>query len=166
MAAADYFLKLDGITSESRDDKHKGEIEIMSFSWGETNAGTAGMGGGQGAGKVAAGDFTFTKRFDKSSPQLFIACATGAHYKSGTLTVRKAGGGQQEYLKFNFEEVFVSSYQIDGGGAGGATPDSVPTDTFAINFSALEVIYKEQKADGTLGGEAKQKYNFAENKKV
>ncbi|HUO81019.1 MAG TPA: type VI secretion system tube protein Hcp [Steroidobacteraceae bacterium] len=164
MAAADYFLKLDGITSESRDDKHKGEIEIASFSWGESNAGTAGFGGGQGAGKVAAGDFTFVKRFDKASPQLFIACATGSHYKTGTLTVRKAGGGQQEYLKFNFEEVFISSYNVAGGGGGGT--DSVPMDTFSINFASLEVIYKEQKADGTLGGEAKQKYNFAENKKI
>ena len=162
MASADYFLKLDGIESESRDDKHKGEIEIMSFSWGESNAGTAGHGGGQGGGKVAAGDFSFTKRFDKASPQLFIACATGAHYKKGTLTVRKAGGGQQEYLKFNFEEVFISAYNVSGGGGD----DSVPIDNFTINFSTLEVAYKEQKADGSLGGEAKQKYSFAENKKM
>jgi len=160
MAAADYFLKLEGITSESRDEKHKGEIEIMSFSWGETNAGSAGYGGGQGAGKVSAQDFSFTKRFDKASPQLFIACATGAHYKTASLTVRKAGGGQQEYLKYNFEEVFISSYNVSGSGGN----DSVPLDTFTINFSALEIIYKEQKADGTLGGEAKQKYNFAENR--
>ncbi len=162
MAAADYFLKLDGITSESRDDKHKGEIEIMSFSWGQSNSGTAAYGSGQGGGKVSAGDFTFTKRLDKSSPQLFIACATGQHFKTGTLTVRKAGGQQQEYLKIAFEELFVTNYQVTGGGEG----DSVPIETFSMNFAKLEIAYKEQKADGTLGGEAKQKYSFAENKKI
>ena len=36
MAAIDYFLKLDGITGESADSKHKGEIEVLSFSFGET----------------------------------------------------------------------------------------------------------------------------------
>ena len=37
MAAFDYFLKLDGIPGESTDAKHKGEIVVESFSWGETS---------------------------------------------------------------------------------------------------------------------------------
>ena len=36
MAQVDYFLKIDGVDGESGDDKHKGEIEVESFSWGET----------------------------------------------------------------------------------------------------------------------------------
>ena len=32
--AFDAFLKVDGITGESTDHKHKGEIEVLSFSWG------------------------------------------------------------------------------------------------------------------------------------
>ena len=32
--AVDYFLKLDGIQGESADEKHKDEIQLMSFSWG------------------------------------------------------------------------------------------------------------------------------------
>ena len=38
MAAIDYFLKLDGISGESKDSKHKGEIEVLSFSFGETQS--------------------------------------------------------------------------------------------------------------------------------
>ena len=34
MALFDAFLKLDGIKGESADAKHKGEIDVMSFSWG------------------------------------------------------------------------------------------------------------------------------------
>lgn len=162
MAQVDYFLKIDGVDSESTDDKHKGEIELESYSWGETQSGTAGRGGGSGAGKVQPQDFHFVKRLDKSSPVLFIGCAIGQHYKSAVLTARKAGGGQQEYFKITMEDVLVSSYQIGGS----AHSDVVPTDQVSLNFAKLEMSYKEQKPDGSLGGEAKQKYDFAANKKV
>ena len=38
MAAVDYFLKLDGIEGESADLTHKGEIDVLSFSWAEAQA--------------------------------------------------------------------------------------------------------------------------------
>ena len=62
MAQVDYFLKIEGVESESTDAKHKGEIELESFSWGETQSGTAGRGGGAGAGKVQPQDFNFVKK--------------------------------------------------------------------------------------------------------
>ena len=162
MAQADYFLKLAGVDGESTDSKHKGELELESFSWGETNSGTAARGGGAGAGKVIPQDFMFTKRMDKASPTLFIGCATGQHFKDALVTARKAGGEQQEYLKIKLEDVMVSSYQTSGGpGANGVVFDHV-----SLNFAKLEMVYKEQKPDGSLGGEVKQKYDYAANKKV
>ncbi len=162
MATVDYFLKIEGVESESADDKHKGEIELESFSWGETQSGTAGQGSGQGGGKVQPQDFHFVKKLDKASSRLFIACATGEHFKKAVLTARKAGGGQQEYFKITMEDLLVSSYQIGGSAQG----DVVPVDQISLNFGKLEMSYKEQKPDGSLGGEAKQKYDFAANKKV
>ena len=35
--AVDIFLKLGDIKGESTDDKHKNEIEVLSFSWGIAN---------------------------------------------------------------------------------------------------------------------------------
>ena len=49
-ALAAGYLKFGDIQGESRDDKHKGQIEILSWSWGETRA-THVAGGA--AGKVA-----------------------------------------------------------------------------------------------------------------
>ena len=46
MSAVDYFLKIDGIQGESRDERHKDEIDIESFSWGETQSGSFAAGGG------------------------------------------------------------------------------------------------------------------------
>jgi type VI secretion system secreted protein Hcp len=162
MAQVDYFLKIEGVAGESTDSKHKGELDIESFSWGETNSGTAGHGSGAGAGKVHPADFTVTKRIDKSSPLLFIACATGQHFKEAQFTARKAGGDQQEYLKIKMEEVLVSAYQTSGApGSSGLVHE-----TLSLNFAKLSVIYKEQKADGSLGGEVKQGYDFSANKKL
>jgi len=115
MAAIDYFLKLDGISGESKDSKHKGEIEVLSFSFVETQSGSPGVGGGGGAGKVHMSDFTFTARTSKASPQLFMHCAQGKHIKQAFLTARKAGGSQQEYLKIKLNDVLVSSYAFGGG---------------------------------------------------
>ena len=154
--AVDYFLKIDGIQGESQDKTHKNEIEIESFSWGATQTGTASHGGGMGAGRVSVQDFNFMMQVNKASPKLFLACAQGEHIKNAVLTCRKAGKEQQEYLKVTFTDLLVSSYQTGGAGAGGATP----MDQISLNFSKLEMEYKEQKADGSLGGPIKAHYDL------
>ena len=98
MAAVDYFLKIDGIDGESMDHKHMGEIQIESWSFGETQAGSHSSGGGGGAGKVQMQDFHFVMKVSKASPKLFLACATGQHIKKAVFVCRKAGKDQQEFL--------------------------------------------------------------------
>jgi type VI secretion system secreted protein Hcp len=159
MAASDYFLKLDGIEGESQDSKHKGEIEIQSFSFGANNAGSFAAGSGGGAGKVHMQDFHFTVPTNKASPKLFLACANGQHIKKAVLTCRKAGKEQQEFLKYSFEDVLVSSYQTGGSGH-----EVLPVDQISLNFAKIECEYKEQKADGTLGGSVKAGYDLKQMK--
>ena len=154
MAAVDYFLKIDGIQGESRDDRHKDEIDIESFSWGETQSGTFAVGGGGGSGKISMQDFHFTMPVNKASPALFLACAQGDHIKNAILTCRKAGKDQQEFMKVTMNDVLVSSFQI--GGAGGV----VPTDQISLNFAKIEVEYQEQDATGKLVGSIKKWFDF------
>jgi type VI secretion system secreted protein Hcp len=158
---ADMFLKIDGIEGESLDDKHKNEIQLLSFSFGATQAGSAGIGGGSGVGKVQVHDFQFSKHFDKASPKLFEAVATGKHTPKVTLVCRKAGGTQQEYLKWTFSEVLVSSVQISGSGS-----ELLPTENVSMNFSKIEVEYKPQDEKGGLGGVIKAGWDLAKNIKV
>jgi type VI secretion system secreted protein Hcp len=160
MAAADYFLKFDGIKGESADAKHKDELDIEAWSWGESNAaGASSHGGGAGAGKVSLQDFHFVMRLNRASPALMKACATGQHIKEATFTARKAGKGQQEYLSFKFHDVLVSSFQT-----GGSEGDDGPTDQVSFNFAKIEVEYKEQKPDGSLGSGAKFGFDLKANK--
>ena len=162
MAHVDYFLKVDGVDGESTDDKHKGEIELESWSFGGSNAGSFSSGGGGGTGKVALNDFHFVKKTDKASAKLFTACCTGEHLKKATLVCRKAGKDQQEFLTIVLTSVLVSSYQT-GGSAGS---DIIPVDQVSLNYAKIEYKYKEQKPDGSLGGEVIGGWDVTTNKKV
>ena len=162
MAATDYFLKLDGIKGESKDDKHKDEIDLESWSWGASNAGSHSGGGGGGSGKVSMQDFHFTMKMNNATPKLMLACATGDHIKEATLTCRKAGGTQQEYLKVKMSDLLVSSYQTGGSGGGGV----VPTEQISLNFSKIEYEYAPQDEKGKLGAPIKSGYDLKLNKKV
>jgi type VI secretion system secreted protein Hcp len=154
--AYDAFLKLDGIEGESTDKDHKGEIDIMSFSLGESQVGGrgAGAGSGRGAGKVSMQDIHFSTNMSKASPQLFLACASGKHISNGLLTLRKAGEQQLEFLKIKLTDVLVSSYQTGGNvlDNGLYSPlrgeAEVPTDQFSLNFSRINVTFTPQSAAG------------------
>jgi type VI secretion system secreted protein Hcp len=159
--AVDYFLKIDGIPGESQDDKHKAEIDLLSWSWGATQSGTMAQGGGGGAGKVDMQDFHFVMRVNKSTPKLILACASGEHIKKAVLTCRKAGKTQQEFLVYNFQDLLVSSYQT-----GGSADDVVPTEQVSLNYTKMEVEYKAQKPDGTLDGPIKAGWDLKANKAV
>jgi type VI secretion system secreted protein Hcp len=159
--AIDYFLKIEGVSGESLDAKHKGEIDVEAWSWGETNAVPPGApGGGGGAGKVQMQDFNFTARTSKASPNLMLACASGKHLKSAVLTARKAGKPQAEFLTFSLSDILVSAYQT-----GGAEGEVVPMDSVSLNFSKIQVEYKQQNPDGSLGASIKAGWDVKQNKK-
>jgi type VI secretion system secreted protein Hcp len=159
--AIDYFLKIDSIPGESLDAKHKGEIDVQAWSWGETNpVPPSAPGGGGGAGKVQMQDFNFTARMSKASPNLMLACASGKHFKSAVLTARKAGKPQAEFLTFSLSDVLVSAYQT-----GGAEGEVVPMDSVSLNFSKIQVEYKQQNPDGSLGASIKAGWDVKQNKK-
>ncbi len=161
MAQVDYFLKIADVAGESADDKHKGEIDISSWGWGVTSAGTMAHGGGGGAGKVSVQNVHFSMRVNKASPKLINFACIGQHIKECTLTCRKAGKEQQEYLKIKFTDSLVTSYQT--GGHGGEIEGN---DDFTLDFAKFEYEYSPQKADGTLEGAVRTGYDVKANKPV
>ena len=160
--AVDYFLKIQGIEGESKDHKHANEIDLLSFSWGETQTGTHAGGGGGGGGKVSMQDFHFVMKTNKASPKLLLACANGEHIKEATLTCRKAGKEQQEFMKIKFYDMLVSSYQTGGS----STADEIPMDQISLNYATMEYEYREQQADGTLSGPIKAGYDLKAMKAI
>jgi type VI secretion system secreted protein Hcp len=157
--AVDMFLDIEGeIGGESQDDKHKGEIDVLAWSWGMSQSGSFHTGGGGGAGKANFQDISVTKWIDKSSPILMLYCSNGDHFEKAKLTVRKAGKKPLEYLVINMKAVMVTS--VSTGGSGG---EDKLTENITLNFREVKVEYKEQKPDGT--GEAAKVFtwNIAKN---
>lgn len=147
--ATDMFMKLKDIKGESDDDKHKGEIQVLSFHWGVRQTGTSGVGGGGGGGKCQVQDFSFVKKFDAASAVLFQKCCTGEHVGEALFTARKAGGTQLEYLKIKLTDVLISSV---APGASAQGSDDVPLEEVSLNFGKCEIDYQPQGNDGKAAG--------------
>jgi type VI secretion system secreted protein Hcp len=158
VVAADIFAKIGDIKGESPDDKHKGEIEILSWSWGVANTGSHSTGGGGGTGKASFSDLAFTHKIDKASPLLLKACATGQHIKEATITRRKAGKGQQEFLIIKMNDVIVTSV-AESDASGGDQMESI-----TLAFAKVDLEYKPQKPNGTLDAGLHFKYDIKANK--
>jgi type VI secretion system secreted protein Hcp len=157
--ASDIFAKIGDIKGESLDNKHPDEVEVLSWSWGVTQSGSLAHGGGGGEGKASFHDVNFTHHVDKASPVLMKACATGEHIKEATITVRKAGQGQQDFLIIKMSDVIVTSVASSVDSEGAATAESV-----ALEFAKVDLEYKPQKPDGSLDVGLHFKYDLKANK--
>ena len=159
--AVDIFAKIGDIKGESTDAKHKDEIEVLSFSWGVTNPPHPGGGGGGGAaGKATFQDLSIVHHIDKASPQLLLACATGKHLPDATITHRKAGKGQQEYLIVKMNDVIITGV-VHSGNSG---QQAATSETVSMAFAKVDVEYKPQKQDGSLDAGVHFKYDIKSNK--
>lgn len=139
---ADYFLKLEGINGESRAAGHRGEIDVMAWSWGELQAG----GGGGGAGGLDLESLRFRMRPNRASPRLMLACATGQHIPEATLTVRQdSRNAGSDYLQIRLEDVLVSSYQPSAAGS------RLPVESLSLSYTKVELTYRLVRRNGTLG---------------
>ena len=142
--AADYFLRIDGIPGESLDDRHAGQIEVQSWSVSAATPATA-------SGKAKAAclkDITFTKPLDKASPLLLANAVSGMTIPTATFVAVKStsGGAALEYLRIDLKDVLVTSVQ--DAGSQGAT---APVESITLGFGSLNLQYKAQQANGSLG---------------
>jgi type VI secretion system secreted protein Hcp len=156
--AVDFTLKIDGIDGESMIQDHTDEIDILSFSWGATQMGAFGTGGGGGAGKVNIQDISFTKFVDKASAPLFGHCCNGKHIPEATLSLRKAGENPLDYLTITMSDLLVSSWQT-----GGSNGTDVITETISLNFGKVKFKYTVQNKDGTKGDEKEWTWDVKAN---
>ena len=151
--AIDTHIKFAGVEGESTHQDHKGEIDVLSWSWSVSNAGNVQSGGGSGKGKAEPGDFHMIHMYDKASPLIAKKCAQGAHFPMVVVTARKAGEGQKDFLKITMKEVFITSV-APSGSSGGDIMESV-----SMRYGSIDFGYKAQDDKGALGGEVKFGWN-------
>jgi len=159
--AFDTYLKIEtpNVTGEATATGFEGQIEIYSFSWGASNPTTIGSGAqGLSAGKVSISSFNIMKKTETSSAPLFNACASGQHYATATVTMRKAGGtaGQQIFLTYVFTDVMVESIQWSGSSGG----DDTPTESVSLAFGKVEITYFKQDDTGAMAKAGQASWNL------
>lgn len=139
--SADIFLKLDGISGESTDEDHKGEIDVEAFTFNAKRA----------SGKVRFSPLRVIKVYDASSPKLMQAAASGRHIRSGTLTFRRSGDPNGvEFLTYKLSDLTVTSYQEGGANADDRTLGSLE-DEVGLTPAKVQVTEKTVDASGKSG---------------
>lgn len=161
----DAFLKIEGVDGECTDDKHKDWIEILSYSFvvAQPHSGAASTAGSLSAERANFGDFSVIHAIDKSSPKLFLACASGEHLKSAKLELCRAGGDKQPYMEYKMTDVIVSS--VRPGGTGHS--ETLPLEEVSFNFGKIELKYTQTKVEGgRAAGQVASGWDLKTNKKV
>jgi type VI secretion system secreted protein Hcp len=139
------FLRLQGVTGEAVDADHKGEIDVVSWSWGmqaPTSAIT-----GAATSKAVISELHVIKRVDQSSPTLMNFLRGNKVMAQAQLTVRKAGQKPLEYFKIELENVRVTSLKAE------SESDEL-VERLTLGFSKVRVSYIPQGKTGGSGGGA------------
>ena len=140
----DHYIKFDGVDGESVSKDHKGEIEVLSWSWGLSSSAQHMSGGGRGAARVTPEQFTFTHLYDKASPVLASLAAAGRHVKQAWLSSRRAGEGQKDFLKVTMSDVVIT-------GVHQLADSDVINETVTASAGHITFEYRQTTAKGSLG---------------
>ena len=154
-AAADMFLKIQGVEGETLDSDHAKEIDVLAWSWGMSQPGSMHAGGG--AGKANFQDLSITKYVDKSTPHLMVAISNGSVNPEIKLTVRRPGAEPLDYIVITMKDVMVTS--LSTGGSGG---EDRLTESVSFNFAKVEYKYIPD-SEGPGSSPVEFKFNIAQN---
>lgn len=153
-AAETMVIKIAEIKGDSADAKHKGEIDILAWSWGTSTAAAPGT-------KAGLQNLTITKRIDSASPRLMFASARGQSFKEIVLTVMNLGGKgiATDVIRVKLSDAMVSSVKV--AEQAGGTPGGTEEVTFS--FGACEYSFWPTTGAGTQGPEIKMTWNVRNN---
>jgi len=141
------FLKLDGVKGDARAANHNEEIELTSFSWGQTQS-VFPSESRKAGGSVSMRDFQFTAITGTASAQLLLFCAAAKRIKSAVLTCEQDHKkGKHVYLTVTLSNVVISSYDIEGAASQNHSSERV-----TLKFTKIDFAYTPLKDDGTPGG--------------
>jgi type VI secretion system secreted protein Hcp len=154
---SEIFIKIEGITGESKDAKHKGWIDALNVEYGLSQGSSMNVGGGGGVGKAGFRALTFTHFYDRASPAIFKYCAVGKHIPLVNISVCKSGGGQQESLRLTLKDAIITDVSPRG------SQGSLWTESVSMSYSVIEMEAFEQTASGSMRQGVRVAWNVKEN---
>jgi type VI secretion system secreted protein Hcp len=108
-SAGEFFVTISGVTGESTQKGHEGQILALHFS--ETWRAATGTGGtgGAGAGKATLGPVVFTKEQGPASPPFIGRLIAGTHFTSAIFEYFEGRDGGQPTYKITLTDVAVAA---------------------------------------------------------
>ena len=166
--AADFFLEIvtkrgGKIKGESLSGACPGQIEVEKFTLGLTSPTGFDADGNAGAsGRVQLEEAEFEFLTSISTTPLFQTLCTNDVIKTATLTCRRssgASGKESTFLQWRFHDARLVSYKMTGD-------SDITRDSIRIAYAGIEILYKQQKADGSHGASLFASYDSGENAMV
>ena len=141
---------------ESGDPDHPGCIDVLSWSWGMSQAGGT-------TPKVSANDVTITKSMDTSTPDFMYFVAKGQPLNSLILLAEAVcplqGCTPYAYFTLTMQDVRITSVQ-----PGGSRAEDRLTELISFQFNKARWCYTAQLAGGELGTPDCSGWDYLQNK--
>lgn len=153
------YIKFPGITGQTQVEGHKGELEVMSFSFGAqisvTNTATNKT---RTLDKPSFSDIILSRYCDSATPQLLQKLTLGEVFKGETIIsfTREDSGTLLDLITIKLTDTVLSSLQASSGG-------DPPSESLSLNYSKIEIAYKQQKKEGGPDGVAPFVWDCATN---
>lgn len=154
----DFFIKIAGVDGESKDSKHGGWIDVLTFNYGVSQSSSMFTGGGGGVGKANFDVLAFTHYVDKATPNLMQYCASGKHVGTVEVSCCKVGDGSHEYMRITLTDCIITH-----AGPSGSTDDARVKESVGISYSRIKVEVKEQNANGSMGAAVTGSWDVKQN---
>jgi len=158
-AADKVLLNLQGIPGSSPVAGHLNWMDILSFSFGASNAGaTVGTGTTARAGRPDVSSITVMKLADRADVPLLRNLLLGAKIPTGTLDIvgTTAVGTLETVARINLTNARVTSVQTSGS-------NSTPVVSVSINFEKIQLINNQYSAAGAASGQDSVTYDVLKN---
>lgn len=130
------YMKYEGVKGDVTDAGFEGSFEILSMSWGVSNPG----------GNANLSDLNVMMSELQGTTRLMAACATGRISPRVRISFVSTGLPAREYMRYELENVLVSSYQVSGSTGAG-----LPMESLSLNFTKItySIWYDNQKGGVT-----------------
>jgi type VI secretion system secreted protein Hcp len=155
---ASIFMKVPKIDGESKEKNHEKWIELQSCSWSHARTIAAGVKSSQRSrGETFFNDIMVTNMMHKGSMKVQQNAATGTVMDPVEIHFCRTGAdpkqGLETYLTIKLSDCMITAYST------GISGEEVPYENLSLNFTKVEMEYKEADSKGELKTASSFTYN-------
>ena len=150
------YLFIDGIKGDVVEDSHTDWINCDSMTWGigrmiNTPVGTEAE---RESSVPTVQDVVMTTQMDKATPEIVKAAATGTG-KEAKIHLMQTGKDTPEcYMEYILSNTLISDYSVS------VAADGRPSESFALNFTKIEMKYTMFDKDNNVSGNVPASYDL------